>query len=155
MMKGCGSRIESTLTTLETVYDLSVAVGSIGDPAEATAWLAEQAAGAVGADAAALYVWHAPSGRLRLRQRSGALLFWLAASVAPGETLAGETFARGRPVVVETGALDKGISGRGCLPPGAEAAIAVPLRSGEYVSGVLIVFYAHPKGVSRPQACTP
>ncbi|HLZ28696.1 MAG TPA: PAS domain S-box protein, partial [Chloroflexota bacterium] len=148
------SRPDSNLATLEAVYDLSVAVGSIADPHEATAWLAERAAGVVRADAAALYVWHAPTGRLRLRQRSGALLFWLPASVAPGDTLAGETFARARPVVVELspglspspGAVDQDL-GPDCLPPGAQAAIAVPLRSGAYVAGVLIVFYADQRRV--------
>ena len=133
---------DSNLTTLERVHDLTVAVASIADPSEAIAWLTERAASAIEGDATAVYIWNAPSGQLRLSHTGGLPLPDLLESVAPGEDLAGLAFARGKTVVVEPGAPDEDRpSGR--LPAGAQAAIAVPLRSADHISGVLIVYYAH------------
>ena len=71
------------------LHDLCVGLGSIADPVEATRWLAQRVAATVEGDAAVLYVWHAASGRLRLRHTSGGPRPGVAPE-APATTNAGE-----------------------------------------------------------------
>jgi PAS domain S-box-containing protein len=144
--------LEQRLMEIEALYNVSNALRTAQTQDEAVAILLDQTLAALQTDAAAVWLYDAPSKRLRTLAASGWCRVFEDAQLAPGEGVTGSVFLSAKPYVEYELLRNQHLAEplKSATPPGWGAGW-IPIRTSNEIVGVLFAAMRLPREVSQEQ----